>query len=143
MKSFLSFFILLFLFSPLAKAATGCKVIGGNTIYPTYDTFLLGVLIGGVNIGIPSYIYKPSSPLLTDMSCVIPWVNTYTVTGTCKYGTPEIPVLSLVAVCTNCVDGELVDYTTTVECNLDDHSWLFGAAAGLFGIFIIRKRNKP
>lgn len=31
---------------------------------------------------------------------------------------------------------------TMVECNLDDHSWLFGAAAGLFGILIIRKRNK-
>jgi len=31
---------------------------------------------------------------------------------------------------------------TMVECNLDDHSWVFGAAAGLFGIFIIRRRNK-
>lgn len=29
-----------------------------------------------------------------------------------------------------------------MNCNLDDHSWLFGAAAGLFGIFIIRRKNK-
>ncbi|WP_167293120.1 MULTISPECIES: hypothetical protein [unclassified Pedobacter] len=31
---------------------------------------------------------------------------------------------------------------TMVECNLDDHSWLLGAAAGLFGLLIIRRRNK-
>lgn len=29
-----------------------------------------------------------------------------------------------------------------VLCNLDDYSWTLGAAAGLFGIFVIRRRNK-
>jgi len=29
-----------------------------------------------------------------------------------------------------------------VLCNLDDYTWTLGAAAGLFGIFVIRKRNK-
>jgi hypothetical protein len=31
---------------------------------------------------------------------------------------------------------------TMVQCDLDDYTWLFGATASLFGIFIIRKRNK-
>jgi hypothetical protein len=29
-----------------------------------------------------------------------------------------------------------------VQCNLDDYTWTFGAAAGLFGVFVIRRRNK-
>lgn len=29
-----------------------------------------------------------------------------------------------------------------VQCNLDDYSWPLATAAGLFGIFVIRRRNK-
>lgn len=144
MKSFLSFLILLILFSPLSKAAIGCKVIGGNTIYPNSNFYLLGVKVNGVTIGVASDIYNLTSPLYTDVSCAVPWVNSYQTTGSgvCIYGSPAVAVPLVVSLCGDCVYGELVDYTTTVECNLDDHSWLFGAAAGLFGILIIRKRNK-
>jgi len=45
-----------------------------------------------------------------------------------------------------CTDMETKGIRSTnfqmVECNLDDHSWVFGAAAGVFGLFVIRRRNK-
>lgn len=41
----------------------------------------------------------------------------------------------------NTADGKSGIFTM-VECNLDDYSWTLGAAAGLFGVFVIRRRNK-
>jgi hypothetical protein len=145
MKNFTSFFILFFLFSPSLNAATGCKVPGSNIIYPNSNYYLLGVKVNGVTIGVGQNVYNLTSPVYTDVSCVVPWANSYQLTGSgvCIYGSPAVAVPLVVSLCGDCVYGELVDYTTTTECNLDDYSWTLGAAAGFFGIFVIRRRNKP
>lgn len=45
-----------------------------------------------------------------------------------------------------CLSGATQGYYSTnfnpVLCNLDDYTWTLGAAAGLFGVFVIRRRNK-
>lgn len=45
-----------------------------------------------------------------------------------------------------CLDTPTQGYRSAnfnmVLCNLDDYTWALGAAAGFFGIFIIRKKNK-
>lgn len=45
-----------------------------------------------------------------------------------------------------CTDTATQGYYSTnfnpVLCNLDDYSWPLGAAAGLFGVFVIKRRNK-
>jgi len=38
--------------------------------------------------------------------------------------------------------GVIRNSYTITNCNLDDYSWTLGAAAGLFGIFVIKRRNK-
>ncbi|WP_316832749.1 hypothetical protein [Pedobacter aquatilis] len=137
--------LLLILFLLVAEksfSAVGCKVIGGTTIYPTYNTYLLGVIVNGINIGIPSDVYWLNNPISTNVSCTVAWANNYQVTGSCVYGTPAVALPPLVSVCTNCVAGELVNYTTTLQCNLDDYSWALGAtAAGLGFVFIRRRKN--
>lgn len=142
-KLLLSSLILLVNPYPL-HADVGCKIIGGNTIYPTYRTFLLGVELDGVSLGIPSYIYRRTSPIYTDVSCLISWA--YNVkpfgSGNCVYGTPDVNIPLAAAVCiTSCFKGQLVEYSTTVECPLDDYSWAFGASAAALGVFVIRKRK--
>jgi hypothetical protein len=136
--------VLLFVcYSGISNAAVGCKVPGGNSIYTSYTTYLLGVKISsGLTIGIGANIYEASNPLFTDVSCSTSWVNSYTVIGSCIYGHPTgIPIV--LGVCNDCLgDGELVNYTTTLECNLDDYSLPLAAAASFLGIFVIRRRNK-
>lgn len=126
-----------------AKAAVGCKVMGGSEIYSSYTFYVLGVkLSNGVTIGIAQDIYHANSPVLTTVSCTIPWANNIVSSGpnTCIYGNPTgIPVV--VGSCNDCVYGELVNYTTTLECDLDDYSWFFGASVTTVGMLIIRRRR--
>ncbi|WP_316759811.1 hypothetical protein [Pedobacter aquatilis] len=142
MKGFISIIIIFFLCNHSIFAAVGCKVIGGTTVYPTYNTYVLGVIVNGINIGVPADVYRLNNPFSTTSSCTTSWVNSYQVVGSCVYGSPAVSLPPLVSVCTNCVAGELVNYNTTVECSLDGYSWVLGTAAGIFGVLIIKRRSK-
>ncbi|WP_344848944.1 hypothetical protein [Pedobacter jeongneungensis] len=148
MKS-LAFLVFIFLASTVAFAqgtVTGCKVSGGNLIYTSSTQYLLGVdLGGGLSLALGSYVYNLNPNISTNVSCTVSWASNVSVqsSGGCVYGSPSVSLPGLAAVCTNCVYGDLVTYTPTLQCNLDDYSWTFGAAASIFGIFVIRRRNKP
>lgn len=124
----------------ISFAAEGCMV--GTTVYPNFAGYNTVSLIP-LSLGTKSFYV--TSPLSTVIGTCPGYVNINSSGGSCFYGNPTLGVNLggyQIAVCVGCPSGTLVDYTY-VECNLDDHSWLFGAAAGLFGILIIRKRNKP
>jgi len=122
-----------------ALAAEGCLV--GSTVYPDFAGYSTVNLIP---LSLGTKIFYVTSPYSTIEQTCPGWVNINSSGGSCIYGSPTLG-LNLggfqIAVCVACPTGTLVDYTY-VTCNLDDNSWLFGAAAGLFGIFIIRKRTK-
>lgn len=143
-RSFLIIFILLS--NCVSAQIEGCRIPGTNTIYPISNStnYLLGVLtINGVSIQLPIRIFKTNVTVETVISCSIPHLASANplFPAACYYGTPA-SILGIVT-CNDCLVGERVEYTTTLECNLDDYSWTLGAAAGLFGVFIIRRRNKP
>lgn len=133
------------LFVEKARAADGCRISGGSLIYTSSNSYLLGVDLGsGLSLALGGKIYKLSPTINSTVSCTIPWakiVDPPVING-CIYGNPSISVPGVSAVCLTCQYGDLVNYTSTVECNLDDYSWALGAAAGLFGVFVIRRRNK-
>ncbi|WP_124560879.1 hypothetical protein [Pedobacter sp. KBW01] len=121
-------------------AAEGCLV--GSTVYPDFAGYNSVSLIP---LALGTKTFYVTSPYSTIEQTCPGWVNINSSGGTCLYGSPTLGLVLggyQVTVCVACPTGTLVDYTY-INCNLDDHSWLFGAAAGLFGIFIIRKRTKP
>ncbi|WP_162799967.1 hypothetical protein [Pedobacter jeongneungensis] len=132
--------ILFFFISKLSSADEGCLV--GTTVYPNFAGYNSVNLIP-LSLGTKSFY--TTSPFSTTIGTCPGWVNINSSGGTCLYGNPTLG-LNLggfqIAVCAACPTGTLVDYTF-INCNLDDYSWTFGAAAGLFGIFVIRRRNKP
>ena len=140
------FGVFVLLFNHLSKAAVGCKVPGGSTIYTSYTYYLLGVkLSGGSVIGVNSNVYHLAPSLSTNVSCSTSWVNSYSLVSSgndCIYGSPAVAVPLVISLCNDCVWGDLVNYTTTIECNLDDYSWALGLGAGVFGVFVIKRRNK-
>lgn len=111
--------------------ATGCLIPFNNRVYTSNALEILGT----------SQLYNnsPYTPLSTDY---------------CSW-TPSSTAASCV-VCDGTLGLDLVGIKiclfgtfrygsegtfTMVQCDLDDHSWLFGAAAGLFGLLVIRKRK--
>ncbi|GGG96833.1 hypothetical protein [Pedobacter zeae] len=138
MKNF-CLFVLIFLiptFSYPQGSATGCLITDAGANYnKVYTSKNLNLLTGGHAL----YNNTTSTSLSTDYCS---W-QTVSVTGnTC--GVCSLLGLCALGVCA-CVgtvsygfEGEF----NMVQCNLDDHTWFFGAAIGLFGILIIRKRTK-
>jgi hypothetical protein len=138
MKFILVFIISIFL-SRITFAAEGCLV--GNTVYPNFAGYSSVNLIP---LSLGTKIFYVTSPYSTIEQTCPGWANINGSAGSCIYGNPTLGANLggyQIAVCVSCPTGTLVDYTY-INCDLDDHSWLFGAAAGLFGILIIRKRNK-
>jgi len=125
--------ILLFSLNPLGGFAQGseegCLISSDNKVYTGY-TELLGARLYS----------NSSSTMLSNNYCT--WTSSSTVPCTVCFGTINALGLLCVGIGAYTVSGQQGTFTM-VECNLDGHSWLFGAAAGLFGIFIIRRRNKP
>jgi len=137
-------FGVLILSSVKSNAQTGCLISSNNTVYTVQDnrgiiTAVLALVFGGN----PVYSASPNEPEVS--VCVANsqtvWVATTQNCTVCPLGY-SFSILGLVDGCQTTTYSGKVANATIVNCNLDDHSWLFGAAAGLFGIFIIRRRNK-
>lgn len=132
-------FVVFICISKVSNAAEGCMV--GSTVYPNFAGYNTVSLIP-LSLGTKSFYV--TSPFSTNVGTCPGWVNINSSGGACFYGNPTLG-LNLggfqIAVCAACPTGTLVDYTY-VNCNLDDYSWPLGAAAGLFGIFVIRRRNR-
>lgn len=135
-------FVFLILSAGVVNAADGC-LIDNTTVYPTKVTKgLLNVAVGAL-FGSSNLYYNTSgsysecgwTPATTGVSCAI-----------CEGTYDEVNVLGiqLISGCSGIIkQGYQGVGFNIVNCNLDDYTWTFGAAAGLFGIFVIRRRNKP
>jgi len=127
----------------MAFAAEGCLI--GPQLYTVGATPALGVVLAA---DLQVYV---GPPVTTD-ACFSGTSSTSKACFACVSGGKVVLVvgatpLLYVVTCEGFPLGYLATRGTyysdyVLECNLDDHSWLFGAAAGLFGILIIRKRNK-
>ncbi|ARS38492.1 hypothetical protein CA265_01845 [Sphingobacteriaceae bacterium GW460-11-11-14-LB5] len=129
MKECLLAIILLFTLNPLSVTAQGTVdgcLLSDNLVYTDY-TSLLGARL---------YSSTPTTSLSANYCS---WTASSTVSCNVCFG--AINALALLCVGGPVVGGQRGVYTM-VECNLDDHSWVLGAAAGLFGLFIIKRRNK-
>lgn len=112
--------------SAIAQGTVDGCLLSDNLVYTDY-TSLLGARL---------YSSSPSSSLSANYCS---WTASSTVSCNVCFG--SINALALLCVGGPVVGGQRGVYTM-VECNLDDYSWTLGAAAGLFGVFIIRRRNK-
>lgn len=122
-------------------SATGCLVSSNQIVYTQkVDIALLNSILALLFGSNPVYSSTQQTPLSSQCGTWNP-----TVTGTNCRVCPGDNYTYTLGLISGCNVSYLPGYEgtfTMVDCNLDDHSWLFGAAAGLFGIFIIRKRNK-
>lgn len=114
-------------------SATGCLVPFYNRVYTSNTLEILGtsqLFNNSPSIGLSSN-YCSWTPSSTSASCVI-------CDGVLGVDLAGIKV---------CLLGQFrygsQGTFTMVECDLDDYSWTFGAVAGLFGVFVLRRRNKP
>jgi len=133
------YFIGLFLLSCNLEAGadTGCKLPNGKIYGPQTGTALLGATLVPLNLGILVPLYN--SPEISQIPGACPgYANTPVSLGTpCTTSALTILGLGLVA------QNEGVEFSYSfVNCNLDDYTWTLGAAAGLFGIFVIKRKNK-
>jgi len=143
MKRF-GFFLLIFL--PIIScygqgSATGCLVPSQNIVYQNPEDGLVNAILKLLLGGNPSYSAASGANLSSNYCSWTP-----APTGSFNCGVCTAYSFNILGVVNGCQTGAMLEgyigTYTMVECNLDDHSWLFGAAAGLFGIFIIRRRNK-
>ncbi len=129
-----------------ALAAEGCLI--GSKLYTVEATPDVGVVLA---TDLKVYV----TPSITTDACFSGTSSTAKACFACEDGGKVILVVGatpLLYVVT-CEGGFLgLGYGATrgtyysdyvLECNLDDQSWFLGAAVGLFGIIIIRKRSKP
>ncbi|MBO9673035.1 MAG: hypothetical protein J7577_06300 [Sphingobacteriaceae bacterium] len=138
MKNF-CFFILIFLiptFSYAQGSATGCLITdGGANNNKVYTSKTVNLLTGGYAL----YNNAPSISLSTDYCSWQTVSATGNTCGVCSLlGVCALGVCACLGTTSYGFEGEF----NMVACNLDDYTWTLGAAAGLFGIFIIRNRNK-
>ena len=144
MKGCLLVIIMLISLNPLSVtaqgSATGCLIPSTNIVYQTKENALVNDILKLLLGGNDSYLYS-SGVALSSNYCS--WTPTPTGSFNCGVCTNYTFFLGLVNGCQSgaMLEGYAGTYTM-VECNLDDHSWLLGAAAGLFGLFIIKRRNK-
>ena len=144
MKVSILVFLSLVIFSvPQASAQTGCLIPSGQ-VYTVPEGALVNAVLSALLLG-PGYKGDP----VNQYSDCTNFTQTYyapnnslncrvcPTTAGVRVVVPGVLVTCGVPV----ADGHIAT-ASVISCNLDDHSWLFGAAAGLFGILIIRKRNK-
>ncbi|WP_412467673.1 hypothetical protein [Pedobacter sp. KLB.chiD] len=105
--------------------ASGC-LLPDNKVYTTY-TSLAGLRLYS----------NSSSASLSSNYCN--WTSASTAPCSVCFGT--INAVGLLCVGGTTVNGREGVFTM-VECGLDGQTWLFGAAASLFSIFIFRKNKK-
>lgn len=125
--------------SKITYAAEGCLV--GNTVYPNVAGYSSVNLIP---LSLGTKVFYVTSPYSTIEQTCPGWANVNGSIGTCIYGNPTLGANLggyQIAVCVACPSGTLVDYTY-INCDLDGNTLLFGTAASLFSIFVIRRRNK-
>lgn len=129
MKKRFCFLLLIFITSICSFAqgtADGC-LLSDNRVYTSYTSLLGARLYSG-------------SPYASLSPNYCSWTASSTVSCNVCFG--SINALALLCVGGPVLSGQQAVYTM-VQCNLDDYSWTFGAAASIFGIFVIRRRNKP
>jgi hypothetical protein len=107
-----------------AQSGEGCLMSDGLVYHPYLYTDLLGL---------GSRVYSDSNPYLTTGAC--PGRVNYTLDPAGR----RCVNASLLGLISLSERGYIVNY---YPCSLDDYSWSLGAAAGLFGILVIRRRNK-
>lgn len=131
MKRCLLVIVLLFSLNPVGAfaqgSATGC-LLSDNKVYTSYTSLA----------GLRLYSDSPSA-ILSSNYCT--WTSPSTVPCTVCFGTINAVGLLCIGIGSYTVNGQQGTFTM-VECNLDDYTWTLGAAAGLFGVFVIRRRNK-
>lgn len=108
-------------------SASGC-LLPDNKVYTSYTALA----------GLKLYSDSPSASFSSNYCS---WTSASTVPCTVCFGTINAVGLLCVGAGATTVNGREGTFTM-VECDLDGQAWFFGAAAGLFGIFVIRKRNK-
>jgi hypothetical protein len=125
--------ILLFLlfFNAIGKAQTGC-LIAGRVYHPQIGTAVLTLPLG---LLIP--VYDVNQSYSTSVGSCPGWVTTGPPGQRCGNGTAPLGIVIL-----GNSNGVEVTYSSIINCNLDDYSWPLATAAGLLGIFVIRRRNK-
>lgn len=131
MKRYLLVIVLLVSLKPLGASAQGSVngcLISDNKVYTGY-TELLGARLYS----------NSSSTVLSNNYCT--WTSPSTVPCTVCFGTINALGLLCIGIGSYTVNGQQGTFTM-VECSLDDHSWFLGVAAGVFGLFVIRRRNK-
>lgn len=137
---FLALIFLTPFFSCAQGSATGCLITSTKIVYTTKENALINNVLKLLLGGNDSYISTSGVPLSNNY-CF--WTPTPTGSFDCGVCTNYTINLGLV---TGCQAGAMLQgYAgsyTMVQCNLDDYSWALGAAAGLLGVFVIRKRDK-
>jgi len=122
-------------------SATGCLITSSNVVYTNKEGFLINEVLKLLLGGNDSYAATSGVPLSSNYCSWTP-----TPTGTINCGVCTNYSLNVLGLVTGCQSGALLQgYAgtyTMVECNLDDYSWTLGAAAGLFGVFVIKRRSK-
>jgi hypothetical protein len=127
MKYYLIGLLFLMLFNLRVRAAeTGC-LIPNNVIYK--QGTVLNIL--------GAQVYERTGATATLPANYCSWTPT---SGTTCYVCNTLLALGI------CLDTATQGYYSAnfniVQCNLDDYTWTLGAAAGLFGVFVIRRRSK-
>ncbi|WP_230148358.1 hypothetical protein [Pedobacter sp. Bi27] len=117
-----AFSLFLMFYSIKANAVDGC-LLPNNRVY-TFQG-LLGF-----------YSSATSTPLASDFCS---WTPTTGPSCSVCNGPLDFLGTCLIGTYTN---GIYSNNFQMVLCNLDDYSWTLGAAAGIFGVFVIRRRNK-
>lgn len=124
------FVILLFSLNALnlfaQGSASGC-LLPDNKVYTNYSS------LAGLRLYSSS-----SSAVLSNNYCS--WTSASTAPCTVCFGTINAAGLLCTGTGAATVTGQEGIFTM-VQCDLDDYTWLFGAAASVFGIFMIRKRD--
>jgi hypothetical protein len=136
-----SLFILLIMFTlclKISNAAEGCMV--GNTVYPSFVGYSA---VNLVPLSLGTKMFSNTTSYSTTVGTCPGYAVVTANTGSCIYGPATVSIVLgtyPLAVCVACPTGTLVNYNY-VLCDLDDHSWVFGLAAGAFGLIVIRRRK--
>ncbi|MGN8059059.1 hypothetical protein ACTJKN_22420 [Pedobacter sp. 22163] len=123
---------------PFLSKADGCRI--NTTFYNIPASVLLGINLGGT-------IIPYTTPGTNSNGCYTGTVSSAKSCYVCTNGGGVVLAVGVgtaleVITCSTGIATKGTYYSDYVlECNLDDYSWTLGAAAGLFGVFIIRRRN--
>ncbi|RBQ10019.1 hypothetical protein [Pedobacter miscanthi] len=139
MRGYIFLIIFLACSVPLFSKADGCRI--NTTFYNIPASVLLGINLG-------STLVAYTTPGTNSNGCYKGTVSSAKSCYVCTGGGGVILAVGLgsaleVITCSSGVATKGTYYSNYVlECNLDDYSLPLATAAGLFGIFVIRRRNK-